>query len=107
VFRPRLVIAGVSALAIAAAPSTASAAGSLALGHPALHSENVASDGLVMSRVPDAARVATEQTLVTFAPHAKAHLEALIRAHPGVTLVGSLVHLPVDLLRLARPTATT
>jgi thermitase len=103
VLRPRLVIAGVSALAIAilAAAPTASAAGSLALGQPTLHSESVASDGLVTSRVPDAARVASNEALATFAPQAKAHLEALMRAHPGVTLVGSLVHLPVDLLRVA------
>lgn len=73
------MIAGVVAIVIAT-PSTASATGSLALGHPALGSEAVASDGVVQSRVPDVARAASDETLVTFAPHAKAHLEALIRA---------------------------
>jgi subtilisin family serine protease len=105
--RPRLFLVGVIASAVAlpfASPSVAPAAtefptGSLALGHPALESEGFAVGGIVSSHVPAVAHTAANELLVTVAPNAKATVEALIRSHAGLTLVGALPDLPAILVR--------
>jgi thermitase len=104
----RVSVVGIAAFA-AAAPVTASATkagsaanfpiGSLALGHPALFSEDVASGGLVASRVPVAARVAADELLVTFARGAQGRVQQQMRAQDDMSLIGALPDLPADLIR--------
>jgi len=53
----------------------------------------------VSSHVPAVAHTAANELLVTVAPNAKATVEALIRSHAGLTLVGALPDLPAILVR--------
>jgi thermitase len=102
VFAGRLWIAGV--IVMASAPAIAAAndlpPGSLALGHPALESEDVAVGGIVESRVPNPAVAAADEVLVTFAPDAKAGVETRMRSQTDMGVVGRLPHLAVDLIRV-------
>jgi thermitase len=73
---------------------------SLALGHPALHSEAAASGGIVDSRVPPVARAVADELLVTLRSSTRAGVLRRIRARPGISIVGSLPHLPVIAVRV-------
>lgn len=88
----------------AAAGSVAAASdfprGSLALGHPAVRREAVASDGVVGSRVPPVARAAAGELLVRVRPRARAAVLWRVRSRPGVRVVGSLPRLPVVVVRV-------
>jgi thermitase len=71
-------------------------AGSLAPGHPALHSEQRLADGTVESLVPPTSRVAANELLVRFRPHVKERLQS----RAGLTKLGFLPDLSVELVRV-------
>jgi thermitase len=98
-----LWIVAVLAAAAPAARAADRADGSLALGHPALHSEAQVSGGTVKSDVPAVSVAAAHELLVTFRPGTSERLRTVIRTRAGVTLVGSLMHLPVELVRVSPP----
>jgi thermitase len=98
----RWLIGLVAVAAMAPAASGAEfASGSLVLGHPALHSERRAvPGGVVTSGVPSVSRVVSRELLVTFRRGTSAEVRSRVRARVGVTLVGSLLRLPIDLVRV-------
>ena len=110
VFLTRLSVVGTVALLLVAPVASASErvgpvasfpGGSLALGHPVLFSEDVASGGIVTSRVPVASQVAADELLVTFAPGAQGRVQRRIPSQRDLSLVGALPDLPADLVRFA------
>jgi thermitase len=91
----------VLALVALAPAARAAGVGSLAVGHPALHSEHANVGGVVESLVPPTTRVAANELLVTVRPHAQSEIRQRIQSHGGLMFVGSLIDLPVDLVRTA------
>ena len=91
----------VFAIAVPAASADDFPAGTLALGHPPMHSEDLASGGIVDSAVPPAARAAADELIVTMSPAAAARVLQRVAAHPGVSVVGRLVHVPAILVRVS------
>jgi thermitase len=93
------------ALVLATAAPAARAAdlhgGTLALGHPATHSEDTISNGVVRSDVPSMSRIVADEVVVTFKQGATEADLSRIRAHPGVATVGRLMDLPAALVRIA------
>jgi thermitase len=97
-----LAVAAVWAVGARAAQASEFPRGSLALGHPALHSEAAASAGMVGSLVPPVARAGADELLVTVRPGALARVLRTIRGRSGITIVGPLTHLPVIAVRVRR-----
>lgn len=75
--------------------------GSLALGQPSLHSEDQASGGIVDSAVPPASLDATDDLLVTARSDMTIPDRTALGSMPGVTVLGALTDLPVELVRVA------
>lgn len=75
-------------------------ADSLALGHPALRGEAIVSAGVVESQVPAVSRAVADELLVTLREGAHGGALRQIRSEPGVEVVGSLMRLPVVLVRV-------
>ena len=88
-------------VAVPAASADDFPAGTLALGHPAMHSEDLASGGIVDSAVPPAAQAAADELIVTMSPTAEARILRRVQAHPGVSVVGRLMDIPAILVRVA------
>jgi thermitase len=96
-----VAVALIFAVAVPAASADDFPAGTLALGHPPTHSEDLASGGIVDSAVPPAAQLAANELIVTVSPTAEARVVRQIEAHRGVSLVGRLMDIPAILIRAA------
>jgi hypothetical protein len=98
-------LVGLAASATSDVASTASAtdfpSGTLVTGERAVHGEDVATGGVVSSGVPPESRVVAVELLVTVRPHDQAPALREIRSEKGASIVGTLMHLAVELRGVA------